>query len=101
MGKFNTVLLYIGLSIWVALYSLWYLFDCQQLYFIGQAILIFIVAIIFFRIFKSKVTKIFLILAVNQLVDELLMNATTIRISEYITIGLVIMYILVKNDRQN
>lgn len=99
MGRFNKIILSIGLSVWVALYSLWYLFDFQQLYFIGQAFMIMCVATILYRQYKSTTTSIFLVLALNQIIDEFLQIATEFRITEYITITIVIFFIFLRKKR--
>lgn len=93
MSRSNHILLTIGVIQWVALSSLWRLFNYDQLYFISQALFILSLSIVLLRQFKSIVTQIIFFLAVNQTIDEITMEATTFRISEYITFAIVLLYI--------
>lgn len=96
MSRSNEILLIIGVVQWITLCSLWKVFEWEQLYFISQALFILVIAIVLLIQFKSIITQIIFFLAVNQTIDEITMEATTFRVSEYITFIIVLLYIFLR-----
>lgn len=87
----NTILLGISLFCWVLCYNLWQFYG-YNLYYIGNAIIIASSSFIIFSINKKEskekriISLIFFILAMNNLVDEVLFDPCKFDINEYITI---------------
>ena len=97
MSRTNKILMSIGLSIWVALYSLWNYLDQPFLYYLGQSIVMVPTSIVMVREFKgSLICLIFLVLTTNQLIDEILLWRSELRMSEYISVAIAIIYLIQK-----
>jgi hypothetical protein len=95
MSKAQHYILLVSLIIWVVSYNLWIFFD-SSVYYIGTAVFILGLSLLIDMSVKEKwkqiTSKFFLILAVNNVLDEVFFNPTTFDFNEYITIFLFLIY---------
>lgn len=97
MGRVNQILLVLGLSVWVALYSLWHFLGAESMYFLGQSIIMMVASFIMARQNKwSSITIIFFALTTNQFLDEILFYGQSFRPSEYLLIPSILLGLLIK-----
>jgi hypothetical protein len=96
MSTNNSFILAIGLIIWVFCHTAW-VFLGYDTYYIGTAFIIFISSYIINNITKNKcyhkfITRLFLFLAFNNLVDEIFFDPKVFDWNEYLVFILYIIY---------
>lgn len=95
MNIFQKILLSASIIVWIICNSTWIYFD-ESVYYIGIAQMIFVASFVIHSQVNSRIdkfiTRFFLFLAFNNIVDELFFDPTAFSINEYLTVLLFIIY---------
>lgn len=100
MSRAVKLLFIISIITWVVSCNIYRYIGGDLLYFIGNALFIQILAIAIYIHFKSTITLIFALIALNNLIDEVTLTATDLKIKEFIYIATIILFVLLKRNKK-
>lgn len=92
----QSILLTLGLFVWVFTYNTWQ-FLGNSTYYIGTAFIVFVASLIINHNtkdnFQKLISKTFVFLSANNLIDEIFFDPTEINIHEYLSFIIYTMYL--------